>query len=256
MRIMGYVVLVLGILFALLFGLAELGGAHLGIVPFYVSFILVMIGAGLARSGKGIVRAKPTPTAQHAGAQTAPAQGQPVAPAREFATVELPLTPEVAAVIADQSARKKRILLYIVGGFLGLFVGLGVVIDVTDNTPGEGLTFLLAFGGIGVVTAVLIYGISWLTTLKPVRRDLGGTTYLRTTGPVSVQAMGAGGMLRLADRAFLMNGRGGMKELSILSWAIVDYSPHGHVILAAWDSQGRRVYCLPGYDAGSGDAGR
>ncbi len=159
------------------------------------------------------------------------------------------MTPQVAAIIASQSARSKRILLYIVAALLLLFVGLGVVLAATDKTPGEGLTFLMIFGGMGVASAVLIYGLSWLTTLKPVRRDLSGTTYLRTTGPVSVVTVAGGGMLRLADRAFLMNGRGGMKELSLLNWGSVDYSPHGHVILGARDSQGRSVYCLPGYGA-------
>ncbi len=254
MRILGYVVLVIGILFAILFGLAELSGGHLGFVPIYVLFFLIVSGWTLAKKGKGIVQAKPSAAPLQAGAQTAPAQapGRAGSASGEFATVELPLTPEVAAVLADQSARKNRILLYIVGGFLVLFVGLGVVLDLADKTPGEGRTFLLILGGIGVGSAILVYGISWLTSLKPVHRDLSGTTYLRTTGPVSVATMRSGGMLRLADRAFLMNGRGGMKELSTLNWGTVDYSPHGHVILGAWDREGRCVYCLPGYSVGGG----
>lgn len=252
MRILGYVVLVIGILFAILFALAELGGGHLGLVPFYVSFILIVIGGTLARSGKGIVQEKPAAAPGQVSTQTAPAPGQPAAPAGGFSTVEIPLTPEVAALIARQSARAQRILLYIVGGFLVFFVGLGAVIGATDKTPGEGRTFLFIFGGIGVVTAFLIYGISWLTTQRPVRRDLRGTTYLRTTGPVQVVSMRGGGLLRLADRAFLMNGRGGMKQLSSLNWGTVDYSPHGHVILGAWDREGRFVYSLPGYGGGSG----
>jgi hypothetical protein len=43
-----------------------------------------------------------------------------------------------------------------------------------------------------------------------------------------------------------------MTELSTLGWGRVDYSPHGHVILAAWDNQGRTVYALPGYTVSSG----
>ncbi len=252
MRIVGYVVLVLGILFAIFFGLAELGGGHLGLTPFYVTFILIVIGAGLARSGKGILQEKPAAAPAQASTQSAPAPGHPAAPAGGFSTVEIPLTPEVAALIARQSARAQRILRYIVGGFLVFFVGLGVVLAATDKTPGGGRTFLLIFGGIGVVTAFLIYGISWLTSQRPVRRDLRGTTYLRTTGPVEVVSLRGGGMLRLADRAFLMNGRGGTKELRTLNWGTVDYSPHGHVILGAWDREGRCVYCLPGYGMGPG----
>ena len=62
-------------------------------------------------------------------------------------------------------------------------------------------------------------------------------------------------MLRLADRAFLMDGRSGMVELSNVDWGCVDYSPHGHMILGAWDGEGRSVYCLPGYTVASGSRG-
>jgi len=102
---------------------------------------------------------------------------------------------------------------------------------------------------IGIASALMIYGLSWLTSMKPVRRDLRGTTYLRTTGPVEVVSLGNGAMLRLADRAFLIDQRYGATELGALGWGRVDYSPHGHVILGAWDKDGRSVYCLPGYNA-------
>jgi hypothetical protein len=251
MRIWGWVLLILGFLFLLLFTLAEFGGGHLGFVPFFVSGFLILMGFRLRASGKGIVQAKPAAADQPGVAQSAP-PAPAAAPAVQFSTVELPLTPDVAAVVATQKARTRRILLWIVGGMLVLFVGLGVVLGATDHTPGEGQTFFLFFAGIGIISAGLIYGISWLTTQKPVRRDLAGTTYLRTTGPVSVVRMGSGGMLRLADRAFLMDGRYGMKELSVLGYGTVDYTPHGHVILAVWNREGRCVYTLPAYGPASG----
>jgi hypothetical protein len=139
-------------------------------------------------------------------------------------------------------------LLYVAGGFCVLFVGLGIVLGATDKTPGEGMTFLMIFGLIGIASGSMIYGIWWLTAMKPVRRDLRGTTYLRTTGPVEVVSLGNGAMLRLADRAFLIDQRYGATELGALGWGRVDYSPHGHVILGAWDKDGRSVYCLPGYN--------
>jgi hypothetical protein len=249
MRIWGYILLIIGVLFFVLFVLAETGGAHLGIVPFFVSFLLMFMGWRLRTSGRGILQPKPVATE---GISSAAAAGQAAAPAAEFSTVEVPLTPEVAAVIARQNARIQRILLYIVGGCLVLFVGLGGVLAATDKTPANGRLFLFIFGGIGVATAATIYGISWLTTQRPVRKDLRGATYLRTTGPVSVVYISGGGMLRLADRAFLMNGRNGMTELSKLGWGRVDYSPHGHIILGVWDRDGKNVYCSPGYSAASG----
>ncbi len=246
MRIWGWVLLILGILFLVMFVLAEFGGRHVGFVPFFVSAFLILMGWNLKKSGRGILQSKP---AENAGAGSPGTPGQSNAPAAEFSTVELPLTPEVAAVIARQSARAKKILLYVAGGFCVLFVGLGVVLGATDKKPGEGMTFLAIFGSIGIASALMIYGLSWLTSMKPVRRDLRGTTYLRTTGPVEVVSLGNGAMLRLADRAFLIDQRYGATELGALGWGRVDYSPHGHVILGAWDKDGNSVYCLPGYNA-------
>jgi hypothetical protein len=64
---------------------------------------------------------------------------------------------------------------------------------------------------------------------------------------VQVAPVLGGATLRLADRAFLMNGNGGMAALSKLGRGRVDYTPHGHLVLGAWDSEGRNVYALPGY---------
>jgi hypothetical protein len=246
MRIWGTVLLVLGILFLIMFALAEFGGAHIGFVPFFVSAFLLLMGWNLRKSGKGILQPRP---AVNVGAGPSGAAGQSNTVAPEFSTVELPLTPEIAAVITRQSARAKRLLYYVAGGFCALFIILGIVLGLTDKTPGAGKAFLMIFGLIGIASGSMIYGIWWLTAMKPVRRDLRGTTYLRTTGPVEVVSLGNGAMLRLADRAFLIDQRYGATELGGLGWGRVDYSPHGHVILAAWDKDGRSVYSLPGYNA-------
>ena len=252
MRIWGYVLLIIGIVFLLLFVMAELGGGHVGIVPFFVSGFLILMGWRMRNSGQGLVQSKPAATAQYPGAAPAPGPVQGAAPAAEFSTVEMPLTPDVAAAIAAQNARRQRVLLYVGGGFFVFFILLGIVLSAANVAPGHGPSLLAVFAGIGVATVILMYGISWLTVFKPVRRDLQGTIYLRTTGPVKVVTISSGGMLRLADRAFLIDRRNGMAELMKLGWGRVDYSPHGHVILAAWDSEGRNVYSLPGYTIGSG----
>jgi hypothetical protein len=244
MRIWGTVLLVLGILFLIMFALAEFGGGHIGFIPFFVSAFLILMGWNLRKSGRGILQSKPV---ENAGAGTPTVAGQ--SNTAEFSTVELPLTPEIAAVITRQTARAKRLLYYVAGGFCVLFIGLGSVLGITDKTPGQGMDFLLVFGSIGVASGSMIYGIWWLTAMKGVRRDLRGTTYLRTTGPVEVVSLGNGAMLRLADRAFLIDQRYGATELGALGWGRVDYSPHGHVILGAWDKDGRSVYSLPGYNA-------
>jgi hypothetical protein len=258
MRIFGNVILIVGILFLILFALAQAGGGHLGFIPFFVSGFMVLMGAQLRKSGRGIVQPDPAGTSEHPGVPAPTAPGQPAAtftPAQVF-TVEMPLTPEIAALIAAQTARARRILLYVVAGSIVFFACLGIAFSVGNVAPGQNQFLLLLFGGIGVASAGMIYGISWLTMLKPVRRDLRGTIYLRTTGPVKVVRIASGAMLRLADRAFLFDSRYGFAQLSALSWGTVDYSPHGHVILGAWDAQGRSVYCIPGYSGGASASGR
>jgi hypothetical protein len=246
MRTWGYALLILSTVFLVLLGLAEAGGGHVGIAPFLVSAFLMLMGWRLRSAGGGILQRKPATLAGTANAGTAPGQIATLA-AAEFSTVEIPLSPEIAALLARQHALTQRALLYVVGGCLVTFVVLGGVLAATDITSGEGHFLLAVLGGIGVASAAILYGISWLTTQRPARKDLRGTTYLRTTGPMSIVAMSGGGILQLADRAFLINKRNGMTELSKLGWGRVDYSPHGHVILGAWDRDGRCVYSLPGY---------
>lgn len=234
MRVVGYVLLVIGIAFLVLFAFAAMGGAHLGFVPWFVSIFLIAMGWTFARSGTGIVRVGPAAVA-------ATATDGPL-------TMELPISPEAAAVIRKRSEDSRRIPLYIGGAFLVLFVAIGATAAALDKTPGEGSSLFGIFAIIGIVSAAMIIGICWLAT-RSIVRDARGATYLRTTGPIQVVPMmfGGGAVLRLADRAFLMNSIKEIRALSKLDRGTVDYSPHGHVILAARDSQGQIAYCAPGY---------
>jgi hypothetical protein len=247
MRFWGYVLLIMGIAFLLLFVFALFGGAHLGVFPFIIAAMLVVTGVNLIRKGHGILRAEPAATEL---ANIPPGSRSAATPAA--ATVSLPLSPQVAAVIAAQSARNWKLVKYLCGGIFLLFVAMGAAFAIFGKGEGDSRLFIAIFGGIGVGGAAMIAGISWLTTRRPVLRDLREQTYLRTTGPIQVVSMQGGAMLRLADRAFLMNGRAAMAALSQIREGRVDYSPHGHVILAAWDLQGRSVYMAPGYDVGWG----
>src|SRR5579863_7587466 len=160
MRIWGIVLVVVGVLFLVLLALAQLGGGHPGMLGFIVSLMLVGIGWNLRTSGTGIVK-------------TSPAAAPAAAPGpQDAATVELPLTPEVAALIARQNARTLRVLLYLSGGFIAFFAVLGIVIGIADGKPNEGLALSVIFAGLGIMTAIMILGISWFSTLQPVRRDL------------------------------------------------------------------------------------
>jgi hypothetical protein len=243
MRIWGYIILGLGVVFLILLGLAAAGGAHLSVVSVIVVVILMSTGWSLVRSGKGILQTVPSA----GGAAQAAATGQPADQAAAPATVQLPLTPAIAAVVLQKTARMRRILLYLAGGCVVFFGGLGALLGFTDSSQSEGRAMFAVFAGVGLVSAVMIYGISWLTSQAPVRRDLREKNFLRTTGPVQVVPIVGGYMLRLSDRAFLMNGRDGALALAKISFCQIDYTPHGHVILGAWDQEGKSVYCLPGY---------
>jgi len=70
---------------------------------------------------------------------------------------------------------------------------------VIPNPRGFGGVRDLLFGGMAVASAALIGGIIWLTTLRPMRRDLQSPTYFRTTGPIQLVYIRNGHMLRLAD---------------------------------------------------------
>jgi hypothetical protein len=244
MRIFGYVLLVVGILFLVLFAMAQFGGAHLGVLPWLISLALASAGWSLARSGKGLVRASPIGSAIAAGPLTAETAAF---------TVAVPMSPEAAAVIKRQADRSQRAPLYIAGGFFAFFLLLGAVIAMVDHAPGEGGSLFAIFALIGALTGVLIAAISLIST-RPYGRDRNETTFLRTTGPIEVASMGfwsVAAILRLADRAFLINLPAERAALSRLNEGTVDYSPHGHVILAVWDSQRRIAYCAPGYKAES-----
>jgi len=242
-RILGYVLLIAGILFLVLFAFAQFGGAHLGIQPWLISLFLASAGWSLARSGKGLVRASPMASPAIAAV--------PLAAEAATFTVAVPMSPEAAAVIKRQRDRSQRVPLYIAGGFFALFLLVGVVVVMVDHAPGEGGSLFAIFALIGAVTGVLIAVIS-LIAARPYGRDVSETTFLRTTGPIEVASMGfwsVGAILRLADRAFLINLPGERAALGKLNEGTVDYSAHGHVILAVWDSQRRIAYCAPGYEA-------
>lgn len=45
-----------------------------------------------------------------------------------------------------------------------------------------------------------------------------------------------------------MNGTAAILELGSIGRGTVEYTPHGHVILAVWDNTGRNLYASPGYE--------
>lgn len=232
MRVWGYCLLILGAVFLVLMLLAQAGGAHMSFVPFFFSVFLIAMGWSFVRSGKGLVRDSPGVTS-----------------ASPSPTALLPMTPEITAIVRQQRVAIWRIVLCVGAGCLVVFAAIGAVTAAAASTgsPGERGGLFIFFLVLGIITAGAVIGISWLSTIRAFGRDLHAASYVRTTGPIQIVPVLAGGaMLRLADRAFLMSGKSGIAELKQLTNGTVDYSPYGHVILAVWDAQGQLAYCAPG----------
>lgn len=228
MRTRGYVVCALGLLFLALLALASGGGGSVGLLPYAFATFLLLSG--------GIMIAKGAPLAPHAAGAG-------------DATQPLPMTPAVAAIIARESDRTWRVVLWIVAGCIAASAVLGGTIGVVSRQPGAWLPIFVAFVVLGAATGFAILLSSWLSSRRLMMRDVRGSTYFRTTGPISVVRLPAGAMLRLADRAFVLSARGGLPELSALTGGTVDYGAQGHLVLGVWDDRGNSVFRLPGYDA-------
>jgi len=246
LKIGGWILFVLGILFLLLFAMAAMGGGGMPAIAWIVAGGLALGGWRMKSAARGI--APPAPAAAAPSGAGATAGAPRAAPAGP--TVEMPLTPEAAAVIGAARSRSLRVTLVIVGIGLVFFIGLGVIIDsaMSSSPPSPGafkalplMAIMAAFFG------AMVFGIWLLQNGLPMARDLRSPTYLRTSGPVQLLSMWGGWMVRLADRAFLMKGRTGARELRGVGWAVIDYSPRAHVILAVFDRSGRQVYAAPGY---------
>ncbi len=236
MRILGTIMLVMGIIFAALFVIIAFSG-ELNSGAFFIPVVLIVIGLTIRNAATGILQQQPSATS--GGAAAAQSGAGP--------TVELPVTPQVTDAISRYGARSRRLVLWLTAGAFVFMLGIGIVLGLFDQDRKEGRQMMVILGGVGVVSSAMIGGISWLTSLRPIQRDLGSTVYLRTTGPVQTISIRGGYMLRLADRGFIMNGRGGASELATLGSGTVDHSPHGHVIIAVWNREASEVYTLPGY---------
>lgn len=247
MRIFGYVLVAIGLIFLAMFVLAEFGGGHLSWTPFFISIVLVYFGWTMARSGTALVKPAPARAVPGTGGRAAASASVEGPSAALAPTQPVPMSPQVADVIRRVSGRSSRIVLYVAGGMAVVFIGIGVVLALLDKTPGEGVDFLAIFSCIGIGAALMIVAITWFSMRRPYARDLRSDHFYRTAGPIQVVPIAGGIILRLADRAFMVGGSAGMRELGGLRSGTVDYTPYGHMVLAAWNDAGTQVYCAPGY---------
>jgi hypothetical protein len=181
------------------------------------------------------------PKVPHAGLGTGVEQ---LAPDASEGTFDIPVTPEVSAIVARDGARQTRMLAIAVAGAIafGQLLGLGLYLW---NSPREFWVYLLG-AGIGALSALMI-GIVGVVIGALARRDRRELTYLRTTGPVRLDSIQGGFILRLADRSFIVDSKRVAPALRDLDWASIDYSRHAHVVLAVRNRGGVDVYCVDGY---------
>lgn len=233
MRIWGYIVFIIGIIFVILFILAKMGGGHMSPLPFIIALFLIAAGIKLIKSGKGILLSKTTPRS--------------LSISEESFTKKMPMSHEISMIIDEQCAKNWKIIRYLAIGYILFFFLLGGILGFVDKKPQEGISLAILFGLLGIFVSLIVVGAFWLISRRPLKKDLQENCYLRTKGPIQMIPFYGSGILRLADRAFLINGNYGIKELSKINEGTVDYTAHAHVILAAWNKTGQQVYCAKDY---------
>jgi len=195
--------------------------------------ILMVTGWRLITKGRGITQRRRSSVS---GAGAKPGAVSEL----ESPTVELPVTPTVSAVMAREMARRWRITRIVILCSMSFFLLVGGGVGLAVSSP-SGVKMFPYLAAASLAFGLFIGGI-WMLASRPLRRDLAGFTYLRTSGPVQLVGLYGGYLLRLADRAFGLNAQEVVAALRNLTWASVDYSPHAHVIFEVRDRSGRSVY--------------
>lgn len=222
MKIVGIILLVLGVTFELLF--IMIGRAS--VPPSALAIAAAMIAAGW----KCLAVAKAA-----SSASLDPACSP---------TSALPLTPEMAAYLDAYRARGRRIVFRIAGGLFGACLAGGIVIDATvlRESAVHALPILAILGIAGAAIVWLV----WLSLGERLaRRDRRSGSYLRSTGTVTIRAVPGGNLVRVGDHAFVLDECPAAKLLRSLPAATVDHSPHAHVVFAVRDFSGNTLYSVP-----------
>jgi hypothetical protein len=247
MRILGWALIAIGIggAAAALFGAR---GGNFSVIRL-LTVCLVLVGTGWTLRAKGPGERRRVP---HAGSGTVVGQSDP--DAFTEGTVDIPLTPEVSALIARDAARQNRSLAVGVACLIGAgqLLGLGMYLfrrkifpDIPPNDPWCIWIYVIG-AGTGAAVALLI-GIVGVVAGALARRDRRERTYLRTTGSARLDSIQKGFILRLVDRSFTVDSKRVAPALRHLDWVSIDYSRHAHIVLAVRNRVGVDVYCVDGY---------
>jgi hypothetical protein len=223
------------------FGIAVLGvalfvGNRSGRYPTFpfAGFLAMMVGSGIVKMGMGSlarIRAQAR-RAPRAGAASAPQLPSPVAPAPRRdpdspSTRELPLTSEMQRCLEAACSRSRRALGVGAAVLLVYTLVLGGLFVREEGPVGSRHTFIpLGLGtGVGGIMWAALLGEHWL-----LQKDRRRSTFLRTTGPMSIRKFHYYHRLNAADRTFTLNLPMAAK-LRGLRWGVVDSTKHARHIL-------------------------
>jgi hypothetical protein len=244
MRILGYIVLTIGVALEVLVLVGELAEKTFNLTVSTRGIPFIAIGAYLVMLyGKGIGQRRKV------AARVAGASVQPLTESQD-PTLELPATAAISELISQHLRRTSKVLLMIAIGMAGFFTLVGAGIGLTDGSP-DGSKLFFAFSCIGLCIGLTVGGIGSLYSRR-LQRDVRESTYLRTSGPVELWTYGSSYMLRLADRAFTVD-RAPANALRNVRWATVDHTRNAHLVLSVWDGLGNAVYCLTRGTSGTPD---
>jgi len=229
MRKTGYILLFVGIVIEA----SSLAAVFTTNQPFHITYGLPMLIVGwrLTRYGKGIHATKRTSEVDSATSKSSAGNDCP--------SREMPVTSAVADLFSRQLHHVQKMTKRIAKILAGVGIVAGSVVGASvGSSDGKTLFFMISM--IGVTAAAVILFVSSFHE-KRLRRDLSETTYLRARGPIEIVNIRYGNLLRLSDRAILLDNKPA-KAIKGLDWATVDYSRHAKLILAVWDRAGKPVY--------------
>lgn len=228
--IVGWMLIVTGVISEVLFALARLGGASVSPGVSAVAAMFITCGCktlAVARAARTkAATGAPQPATRTVSAET---------------NASVPMPPQMTALIHGELARQRRMILWIAGGFVALFLLGGAAINAGLSGPDGAFVFAL-MAALGLFSAAVIGGLWLALGERTLRRDAASGTFCRATGGVTIATVPGGHLLRVGEQVLLVKDRQAIKALRRLAVATIDYSRQAHIVFEVRDPYGDCVY--------------